>query len=137
MTTGRINQVTILSAERRPRPEAAPTRQPDRRSEGPKTAPTARQKLVSTRRSGRPEARRSAHSGGDDSREKCRPWAIKLPPLSSPKDGPPQVNSFGPGGRPRACDIRPSRGGYPWRRHADRNRRLVARAYPQKSDIES
>lgn len=62
-----------------------------------------------------------------------------MPPLSSPSAGPPQI-SFGPGQsrpkRPRACGMRPSRGGYRQVGHVDapeRGQRLPAAAYPQKS----
>jgi hypothetical protein len=50
-----------------------------------------------------------------------------LPPLSSPKDGPPQ-SCLCPKTSPDCC-IHPSRGGYPSPAHA--LRRLPARAYPR------
>jgi hypothetical protein len=59
---------------------------------------------------------------------------IQLPPLSSPRRGPPQPNSIGARRRPpRGCGIHSSRGGYQ-EPVTSTSRRLLTPAYPRKSD---
>ena len=100
MTTGRINQVTIL------KPVEGPRRA--RLGGGPLRREPAGGGVVvkvgaANRSARRPRLRSAQRTRVGASK------AIQLPPLSSPRDGPPQ----GPSGREpaRDCDMRPSGGG--------------------------
>lgn len=64
-----------------------------------------------------------------------RPEAIRLPPLSSSRTGPPQklVRQARKGPPPRDCCMRSSKGGHHGAGHVDRSRRLPTVAYLQKS----
>jgi hypothetical protein len=123
MTTGRINQVTILNA----RPG---TRGPPRQPNPPKRADVVKPEGPGHGVAGRPGTVPFPLRKG--SRQ-----AIQLPPLSSPRSGPPQ-KWVGPGeGAPPNCNIHPSRGGRRspvTSRDPEASQRLLTTAYPQTSD---
>jgi len=103
MTTGRINQVTIVHAgsSRRPRPPATATTVPPGRG----------QRLV-------------VHRGWDGSEERARPATSHpregatvtighpIAPTEFPKEPSAAGLARSPEGRPRGCGMDPSRGGY-------------------------
>src|ERR1700759_2393339 len=97
MTTGRINQVTLLQARGRAgEAEAARSR-----AEPPGAIlPRGRgQKLVFTPRRDAPlTKRRPTENRTAPVKERPSVKAIQLPPLSSPRGGPPQRLDRGPGG---------------------------------------
>ena len=95
MTTGRINQVTILT--------------PLQRTEAPIRGETPRREQSSSLEGGGSRAHLDP-PGLPELRLHGFPGIIQLPPLSSPKDGPPHGCS-GPKPIP-VCDMRPSGGGY-------------------------
>ena len=140
MTTGRINQVTILHAQGcGPLGAASPracSKRPRRSDED--------RSLVKTRSGHRSDPDlpiKGEGSPGVRDRRLRRPregaavdTVIHLPPLYSSRDGPPQKSVRPPKGRPRTCDMYPSRGGY--RRPVDVGgitapQRILTAAYPQ------
>ena len=98
MTTGRINQVTIL-------------RRPTTGVEGrqtPRKGQSSQQEGSAPKHS---PARRDSHQS-PKARTAAAHRTIQLPPLSSPKDGPPKTRSHPPKGAATGLSIRLSGGGY-------------------------
>jgi len=124
MTTGRINQVTILNA--RPGTRGPPSR----------PSPPKRVEVVKTRRTGTHKFAGRPATALFPLREGSR-QAIHLPPLSSPRRGPPQ-NWVGPVERaPPNCSMHPSRGGRRspvTSRDPEAPQRLLTTTCPQTSD---
>ena len=120
MTTGRINQVTIFVPKGRP--------------DGQPRPPNPHRGRKSLHRKGRgPRPTPNPHAGHPV--KGGRVTVIQLPPLSSPRRGPPQ-SPRRPYRQPRDCGIHPSRGGHqPPVTSIPENgdRRLPVTAYPQKS----
>jgi len=132
MTTGRINQVTILQA-----------RVPRKRSDllTGKTAawnPRRGRKLVVHHGwDGAFWLGKTARPTGDRARTPAKGWpslrsVIQLPPLSSPRDGPSQRTRSAPRGTTTRLWHLPLKRRIPDGR-SRRNRRLPTAAYPQKS----
>jgi hypothetical protein len=114
MTTGRINQVTTLN------PRGAERSRVESHPEGRPSIATRKER---TGRCAQPEASRRAEREGP-------PVTIHLPPLGSPRGGPPRCSSSPRAARYRC--MRPSSGGVPSPCHAAR--RLLVRACPRGSD---
>jgi hypothetical protein len=114
MTTGRINQVTTLNPRGTQR---------GRVESHPEGRPSIATRKECTGRCTQPEASRRAEREGP-------PVTIHLPPLGSPRGGPPRWSSSPRAARYRC--IRPSSGGVPSPCHAAR--RLLVRACPRGSE---
>src|SRR5580698_3557523 len=85
MTTGRINQVTIL--------QAGPSREPKLTHTATATRPSRRRVEVSDNQVGAVSTKVKTRPTGDRTtpvRGRPSTAAIQLPPLSSPRGGPPQ-----------------------------------------------
>ena len=113
MTTGRINQVTILNPGTRPEGSAP--------KEPPEGSGTLLQELGNTEVN---PAKRVPTRGRTRHHK-----AIQLPPLSSPKDGPPWSNRARR--PPYLTAYAPQVEGY--RHQINTRRRLLAAAFPPKT----
>ena len=106
MTTGRINQVTIVSLG-----ASRHAKKGDLGTEGARPEGRALSRYQGRGRTIRCGSQPEPHWGAEAHQERRR--AIQMPPLSSPKDGPPQrVKGHDPKGSAPRCDIRLSREGY-------------------------
>ena len=123
MTTGRINQVTILDAK-------PGTRGPPGQLNPPKRAEVVKPEGPGHGVAGRPPT--ALFQLREGSRQ-----AIHLPPLSSPRRGPPQNWAGPPEEAPPNCNMHPSRGGRRspvTSKDPEASQRLLTTAYPQTSD---
>ena len=102
MTTGRINQVTILRVRSHTLQERSRLVTPHPR----------RDDQDSCKVGGRAEAQRPARATPGAEAAERSPRAIQLPPLSSPRDGPGQTWGFATLNAGPHCTMRPSVGGY-------------------------
>ena len=103
MTTGRINQVSILRVRSHTLEERSRLVTPHPRRDD--------QDIYKV--GGRAEARRPARGTPGAEAAERSPRAIQLPPLSRPRDGPGQTWGFATLNAGPHCTIRPSDEGYP------------------------